>query len=59
MTVIVIACSASGLKVSKTKAEIMRLQTKYGGKFTINQCSRPGIQTNDQFCVLGRDYQHG
>ena len=37
MTVIVTACSAFGLTVSESKTDIMRLQTKGGGKvsFTI------------------------
>ena len=42
MTVIVTACSASGLTVSEAKTEIMCLQTKGGGKvsFTINAASQ-------------------
>ena len=57
MTVIVTACSAFGLTVSEAKTEITCRQTKGGGKvsFTI-KCSRPGIQTNNRVCVLGRGY---
>ena len=54
MTVIVIACAAFGLTVSKAKTEIMCLQTK-------GTCSSPLLQpvrcTNGRVCVLGRGYQ--
>ena len=57
MTAIVTACSSFGLTVSVAKTEIMCLETKGGGEGVLhNQCSRPGIQTNNRVCVLGRGY---
>ena len=53
MTVIVTACSAFGLTFSEGKAEIMRLQTKGGGKVssTINAASQVYKQTIEFLCT--------
>ena len=54
MTAIVTACSSFGLTVSEAKTEIMRLETKSGGKvsFTINAAGQVYKQTI-QFVYLG------
>ena len=57
MTVIVTACSSFGLTVSEAKTEITWGRNQRRGEGVLhNQCSRPGIQTNNRICVLGRGY---
>ena len=56
--VIVTACSAFGFTVSEAKTDILCLQNKRWGEGVVHyQCSRPGIQTNNRVCVLGRGYR--
>ena len=54
MTVIVTTSSSFGLTVPEVKTEIMWLETKGGVGVLHNQCSPPGIQTNNRVCALGR-----
>ena len=57
MTVIVTACSSFGLTVSEAKTEIYVPANQRRGEGVVhNQCRRPGIQTNNRVCVLGRGY---
>ena len=54
MTVIVTACSASGLTVSESKTDIMCVLTKRWREGAVHhQYSRLGIQTNNRVCILG------
>ena len=57
MTAIVTACSSFGLTVfsSKNRDNVPGNQ-KRGEGVLHNQCSRPGIQTNNPVCILGRGY---
>ena len=57
MTVIVTACSAFGLTVSGSNGDNVPANQRRGEGVLHNQCRRPGIQSNDRVCKLGRGHK--